>query len=94
MYLVESYLPDISVTDLKSAAARASEVSAELRSEGRNVEYEGAILVPVDDVVFHLFTSSSEDTVREASRRAAVSFERVVESVTFQPSSRNRYRPA
>jgi hypothetical protein len=81
-YLVECYSPGIDRTDVESAAVRAGDVSAELRREGRSVEYIGALLVPADEVVFHVFASTSARAVREASSRAAVRFDRVVESVS------------
>jgi hypothetical protein len=82
-YLVECYSPGIGRADVEAAAGRAVEASAALRSEGCTVEYVGALLVPADEVVFHVFASASLGEVREASARAAVSFERVVESIAM-----------
>jgi hypothetical protein len=79
-YLVECYSPGIARADVESAAERALDASAALRREGWSVEYVGALLVPGDEVVFHVFASTSAAAVREASSRAAVSFARVVES--------------
>src|ERR687886_693883 len=42
-----------------------------------------AILVPEDEVVFHVFAAESAAAVREASVRASVEYERVVESVAL-----------
>ena len=80
-YLVECYAPGIGREEVESAAARALDASAAMRGEGRSVEYVGALLVPADEVVFHVFSSTSVAAVREASSRAAVAFARVVESV-------------
>ena len=71
-YLVECYLPGIGREDVESAGRRAVEASAALRSEGCTVEYVGALLVPADEVVFHVFASACAGAVREASVRAAV----------------------
>jgi hypothetical protein len=81
MYLVECYAPGIERAEVESAADRARKASAELREEGQKVEYVGAILVPGDEVVFHIFASECARTVREASARASVEYERVVESI-------------
>lgn len=81
-YLVECYSPGVDRQDVESAAERALAASAELKNEGRSVEYVGAILVPEDEVVFHVFASECVGTVREASVRASVEYERVVESIT------------
>ena len=68
---------------MELATNRAHAASAELRNEGRKVEYVGAILVPADEVVFHVFAAECMATVREASTRASVEYERVVESVAL-----------
>jgi hypothetical protein len=80
-YLLECYKPGLVRADVESATDRALAASADLRREGRKVEYVGAILVPEDEVVFHVFAAESAAAVREASARASVEYERVVESV-------------
>jgi hypothetical protein len=80
-FLVECYRPGLERADVESATYRALAASAELRRETRKVEYVGAILVPEDEVVFHIFAADCAETVREASIRAYVEHERVVESV-------------
>jgi len=90
-FLVECYAPGIVRADVEREVARVFKTSAELRREGRNVEYVGTILVPADEVVFHLFTSQCEGTVRDATVRASVAFERIVESIQFdQPNNAPR----
>jgi hypothetical protein len=80
-YLVECYAPGICGQDVELAGARALAAAADLQREGLAIEYVGALFVPVDEVVFHVFSSSTAEAVREASTRAKVGFERVVESV-------------
>jgi hypothetical protein len=80
-YLAECYLPGIDREAVASCGQRARAAASELNGEGRQVEYQGALLVPGDEVVFHLFAASSSADVREASRRAGVEFERVLESL-------------
>jgi hypothetical protein len=82
-YLVERYAPGIERAEVESEADRVLAASAELCEEGRRVEYVGAMLVPGDEVVFHVFASECESTVREASVRASVDYERVVESIAL-----------
>jgi hypothetical protein len=84
-YLVECYSPRIAREQVEVAGDRAAEASAALRREGCSVEYVGALLVPADEVVFHVFASGSLEAVKEASVRAKVPFERVVESVIVGP---------
>lgn len=80
-YLVECYKPGLERAEVESVIDRALAAAANLREEGRKVEYVGAILVPEDEVVFHVFAAESADAVCEASVRASVGYERVVESV-------------
>lgn len=80
-YLLECYEPGLERAEVESATDRALAAAAKLREEGRKVEYVGAILVPEDEVVFHIFAAESEAAVREAGVRASVEYERVVESV-------------
>jgi hypothetical protein len=80
-YLVECYEPGLEHAEAQLAADRALAASVELREEGRELEYIGAILVPGDEVVFHMFASEGERDVREASVRASLPYERVVESI-------------
>src|SRR5438067_11555326 len=92
-YLVECYSPGIERAEVEFAGDRARTASAELREEGRKVEYVGAILVPGDEVVFHVFASECESTVREASIRASVDYERVVESIAVGRLQLRRKQP-
>lgn len=83
-FLVECYAPDISRTDVEVVGRRAAAAAAQLRAEGRSIEYVRALFVPGDDAVFHVFTADASDTVRDAGERAAIAFERVVESVAVE----------
>ena len=83
-FFLECYAPDIARRDVEAVGRRAAAAAARLRDEGRSIEYVRALLVPGDDVVFHVFRSDAIDTVREAGERAAIEFERVVESVAVE----------
>ena len=80
-YVVECYCPAIDRRAVESSGHRAMAAAAELRKEGRAVDYVGALLVPGDEVVFHFFAAKSPGTVHDASVRAGVEFERVLESI-------------
>jgi hypothetical protein len=81
-FLVECFLPGVSRSDVEATATRARAVTRDLRADGRAIEYLGAILLPTDEVVLHLFRSDSRSVVRDASERAEVAFERVTDAVT------------
>ena len=79
--MVECYSPAIDRQAVESSGHRAMAAAAELRSRGRPVDYVGALLVPGDEVVFHIFAATSSAAVRNASLRAGLEFERVLESI-------------
>jgi hypothetical protein len=80
-FLAECFLPGVHASDVEAAGARARAVADELRAAGTPVEYLGALLVEQDEVVFHAFRAGTLGDALEASRRAGLPFERVVESV-------------
>jgi hypothetical protein len=92
-YLVERYLPGASAKELAAAAARAEEVAVEMRAEGIRVAYLGSVLVPLDEMCFHLFQGPSLHAVKEAKLRARISFERMTPAI-FAPPERPFRQPA
>jgi hypothetical protein len=80
-FLVECYAPGIDTASAGAAADRARAAVAGLRSEGRDLDYLGALLMAEDEVVFHAFHADAPALVREASARAGLQFERIVETV-------------
>ena len=81
-YLVETYLSRSSAAGLPEALARVSAAADALSLEGIPVQYLRSIFVPEDEICFHLFEGASSETVREAGRRAELSFDRVVEAIS------------
>ena len=80
-YIAECFWPDVLPEQVDEGAARARLSAEELTGEGKRVDFTGSILVCADDVVFYLFDGVSADAVREACERAAIQYERIVESV-------------
>ena len=79
-YLVEAYTSKSGQGDLGSLVARARRASARMRRDGIEVRYLRPILVPEDEICFHLFEAPSAEAVGEASRRAELVYERIVET--------------
>ena len=79
-FLVELYVPKTSWDAVAGASERLRRSTAELTAEGRPVELVRSIFVPEDETCFLLMEAASVDVVREAARRAAVSYERVAET--------------
>jgi Protein of unknown function (DUF4242) len=79
-YLVECYWPGVTEQAVADAAHRAVQAAAEIRSQGHDVDFLTAILVPADETVFCLF-EGQEAAVRAAGDRAGMPVERVLESL-------------
>ena len=65
------------------ASDRARTAVEILQSRGGAIEYLGALLVAADEAVFHAFAAGEEAAVAEASARAGLRHERIVESVAI-----------
>jgi len=85
-YLAELYLPKTGSDGLREAAARARSAAEELSREGRPVRYVRAILLAEDEMCFHLYEAATAESVLEATRRAGLPVERVVEAVEVVPA--------
>lgn len=57
------------------------------------MRYLRTIFVPEDETCFHLFEAVSADAVAEASKRAAIEHERIVEAQSIPRSDRQTKFP-
>jgi hypothetical protein len=80
-YLVELYQPRSRADQLTQASARLRAAAAELSSEGTPVRYLRGLFLPEDETCLHLFEADSREAVDEASRRAELAYDRIVEAV-------------
>jgi hypothetical protein len=78
-YLVECYWPGVREAKFVEAIDRAAQDPA--------AKCLDSILIPTDEIVLCLFDAPSERAVRDATRRARLPSERVVECVQLVPSS-------
>lgn len=78
-FLVEVYTP--AVAALAEIQERARTAATELSESGKPARYVRSIVVPGDETCFHLFEAASAEVVLEASRRAGISPQRIVEAV-------------
>ena len=86
IYMVESYASNASGAELSASAARAKEATDRMTAEGRRVRYLSSTFLPGDETIFRFFDGSSVEDIREASERAEISFERIVEAVPVSPA--------
>lgn len=74
-FLVEAYAP--ATSDVLALSARAEAAAAsETRSAVRHIR---SILVPEDEICFHLFEAGSADSVARAIDKADLRAQRIVE---------------
>ena len=80
-FLVELYVSRTDPDAVGRDVERARAASAELTREGTPVRFMRSIFVPEDETCLFLFEAGSVDVVREAARRAALSYDHVAETV-------------
>ena len=81
-FLAELYLPRTAADAVGAARDRAMKAAAGLSAEGTWVQLDRTIFVPADEMCLFLFDAQSAEAVREAARRAGLTFEHIAEAVT------------
>lgn len=80
-FMVESYRPNEAADAFAETVRRAASEAAAMTEQGVPVRYLGSVYVPEDECSFCCFEAEDAEAVCEASRRAGVSYSRVVEAV-------------
>ena len=80
-YLAELYLSRRGAGDLRDTVARARTAAREVTADGTPVQYIRSIFVPTDETYFLLYDAPTPEAVAEASARAGIHVERIVEAV-------------
>ena len=89
-WVVECYVPDTDDAAVQRAADQAAAAAERLGGRDGGIEYLGALVMAVDEVVLHTFRASDPDLVRQASTAAELAFDRVIESVEVFADSQPR----
>src|SRR5947208_2827188 len=84
-WVVECYVPGVDDATVRQAADDAAAAVRALGGPEAGIEYLGALLMAVDEVVLHTFRARNPELVRRASTAAGLGFERVIESVEVLP---------
>jgi hypothetical protein len=79
-YIVECYVPKAKSDEFSAVRARARAAARAMTLEGTPVRYLRSILIPDDETCFHVFEGPSADVIGEVSRRAALTYDRIVEA--------------
>ena len=83
-YLVDGYLPRSRAGELAELIARLRAAAEELTAEGKQVRHVRSSFLPADDLFLHLMEAESAVAAGEATRRAGITSERIVEAVSVQ----------
>ena len=80
-YVVETYVPRGRDAELAATAGRARDAALRLAAEGRRIRFLRSTFLPTDELCFLVFEAESPSVVGEATERAAIEFERIIEAV-------------
>jgi hypothetical protein len=81
LFTAKCYWPGVTESELRLASVR---VESSTRNDPRST-YRGALYFPGDDLVLCLLEALTGGVVKEASERAGMPCERVIESVWIGP---------
>jgi hypothetical protein len=81
VFVAECYAPASAVDAMAVGLDRVGAACTHLRAAGTEIVYLGALIVPDDEIAFHVFAAPDAGDVEQASRRAGLRVDRVVESV-------------
>jgi hypothetical protein len=91
-YLVESYVPGVTLEEVAAACSRAEDAADGMRQAGTPVQHLATTFVPSEGSVLWLFDGASAQVVEEANRRAGIDFARVVEAIALTGKGRTEVR--
>jgi hypothetical protein len=89
-YMVERYLPGVTVCQLDDASARLAAAARELTARGVEVRYLGSTFIPEEESCFCRFEAADANDVRRACEQAGVALARIVETHDFLPNEEER----
>jgi len=86
-YLAEMYMPTTRSGALRDTARKARAATEQMTVEGTPIRYLRTIFLGEDEICFYVYEAGSPETVLEASRRAAIPVDRVVEATDIDIES-------
>jgi hypothetical protein len=90
-YLVEQYLPDATAADMELWVAALVEATTAVATAGTPVRCCCSILVPDDDLCFHVLTAASCEAAVRAAALCGLTPERTIEATAWWPSGRTNH---
>jgi hypothetical protein len=80
-YLIEGYLPRSRAAELTESVARLRRAAEALMAEGVRVRHVRSSFLPADELFLHVLEAESAEAAGDATTRAGVSPERIIEEV-------------
>ncbi len=90
-FVVERYWPGVTDEAFAASAAAAREAARSMTTEGKSLRFVDAILVLGEQVVLTVFEADTPATVRDATGRVGLPFDRITEVARW---SRTRSHPS
>jgi hypothetical protein len=87
-YLVEGFLPRSRSAELPEAVRRMRSAAEALTAEGVAVRHVRSSFLPADELFLHVLEAESAEAAGEATQRAGVAPDRIVEAMPVQPDPR------
>jgi len=81
-YVIETYLSREHADRLPETVDRLRE-AVESRPNRGTVRYVRSVFIPEDETCFHVIEATSAETVRDLTRRATITAERIVEATAL-----------
>ena len=88
IFLVERYIPQLQTSEIEALTRRLDAASAQLRTEGRDVHWLRSLALLDDETCLCIFSAHNRADVEEANRRAAATYERIVDTVAIENADR------
>jgi hypothetical protein len=90
-YLVEQYLPHATAAEVEPWVAALDEAATTITAAGTPVRCRCSILVPDDDLCFHVLTAASPEASARAAALCGITPERTTEATAWWPSRRTNH---
>ena len=88
-FVVERYVPGLTIADLRSAEPRFRRAATALRRSGHPARYLGSMLIEAEETCFSVFEADAVESVAEVNRLAGLPFDRIVPVVELREPERS-----
>jgi hypothetical protein len=90
-YLVEQYLPRATAAEAEPWVIALAEATTAIAATGTPVRSRCSLLVPDDDLCFHVLTAASPEAAVRAAALCGITPERTIVATAWWPSGRTNH---